>query len=210
MARSKSDRSTSEGVSISRCRRKTWLFCPSTRPETWACSGQNFAKRNFGGGGSRGRLRPVLSGVEGNLQSKRPSLCDSIVLFGSRACERRTKLNAPQSRRARRAAAQPSNWSLCLDCVRSIDDRDRPMSPRNKSHRSISRCKRRTWLFCPSTRPERWARSGQNFAFAKFWRRGELNPRPKSLATRRLHACPVPIVSPGELRAGKTRSRLVR
>jgi hypothetical protein len=44
----------------------------------------------------------------------------------------------------------------------------------------------------------------------KIWRRGELNPRPKNLATRRLHACPVPMVSPEELRAGKTRSRLVR
>ncbi len=42
------------------------------------------------------------------------------------------------------------------------------------------------------------------------WRRGELNPRPRNLATRRLHACPVPMVSPRELRAGKTRPRLVR
>jgi hypothetical protein len=48
------------------------------------------------------------------------------------------------------------------------------------------------------------------FRFANFWRRGELNPRPRNLATRRLHACPVPMVSPRELRAGKTRPRLVR
>ena len=44
----------------------------------------------------------------------------------------------------------------------------------------------------------------------EWWRRGELNPRPRSLATRRLHAYPVPKVSPTELRAGKTRRRLVR
>ena len=44
----------------------------------------------------------------------------------------------------------------------------------------------------------------------KWWRRGELNPRPRSLATRRLHAYPDPKVSLEELRAGKTRLQLVR
>jgi len=44
----------------------------------------------------------------------------------------------------------------------------------------------------------------------KWWRRGELNPRPRSLATRSLHAYPVPKVSPAELRTGKTRCQLVR
>ena len=131
--------------------------------------------------GSRGRFRPVLSGVEGNLRPKRPSLCDSIVLFDSRACEPKTKLNAPQSRRARRAAAQPSSQNLCLDCVRAIDDRDRPMSPRNKSHRSISGCKRRTRPLCPSTRPECWARSGQNFASRNFGGGGSRTPVRKAL-----------------------------
>jgi len=57
------------------------------------------------------------------------------------------------------------------------------------------------------------------FCSAKFWRRGESNPRPRSLTARRLHAYPVPFaayrsgqaaVSPLTLRAGKTRSRLVR
>ena len=42
------------------------------------------------------------------------------------------------------------------------------------------------------------------------WRRGESNPRPRSLATRRLHAYPVPMISPLALRMGKTRHRLVR
>ena len=42
------------------------------------------------------------------------------------------------------------------------------------------------------------------------WRRGESNPRPRSLATRRLHAYPVPKVSLAELRMGKTRRQLVR
>ncbi len=78
--------------SIARCRRRTqhscpwtrWArrtrsesryarFCPSTRPEMRARSGQNFAARNSGGGGSRGRFKPVLSGVEGNPQPERPS-----------------------------------------------------------------------------------------------------------------------------------------
>jgi hypothetical protein len=43
-----------------------------------------------------------------------------------------------------------------------------------------------------------------------WWRRGELNPRPRSFATRRLHAYPDPKVSLEELRAGKTRLQLVR
>ncbi len=43
------------------------------------------------------------------------------------------------------------------------------------------------------------------FHFAKFWRRGELNPRPRNLATRSLHAYPVPLVSLLALRTGKTR-----
>ncbi len=195
---------------MSGCRRKTWLFCPSTRPKPRARSGQNFASRNFGGGGSRGRFRPVLSGVEGNLRPKRPSLRDSIVLFDSRACEPKTKSNAPRSKRTRQGAAQLSSRSLCLDCVRLIGDRGRPMSPRSKSHRSTSGCRRKTPLILPFDSPQTAGSLRTKFRFAKFWRRGELNPRPKSLATRRLHACPVPIVSPGELRAGKTRSRLVR
>jgi hypothetical protein len=48
------------------------------------------------------------------------------------------------------------------------------------------------------------------FAGECWWRRGESNPRPRSLATRRLHAYPVPRVSPEELRTGKTLDRLVR
>jgi hypothetical protein len=48
------------------------------------------------------------------------------------------------------------------------------------------------------------------FAHSNRWRRGESNPRPRSLATRRLHAYPIPRVSPEELRTGKTRRRLVR
>jgi len=51
--------------------------------------------------------------------------------------------------------------------------------------------------------PQRGLREGK-------WRRGESNPRPRNLATRRLHAYPVPMVSPEALRAGKTRRRLVR
>ena len=43
------------------------------------------------------------------------------------------------------------------------------------------------------------------FRFTKFWRRGELNPRPRNLATRSLHAYPVPLVSLLALRTGKTR-----
>jgi hypothetical protein len=39
----------------------------------------------------------------------------------------------------------------------------------------------------------------------KWWRRGELNPRPRNLATRSLHAYPVPLVSLLALRTGKTR-----
>src|SRR5580704_4730201 len=74
-----------------------------------------------------------------------------------------------------------SNRSLCLDCVRSIDDRDRPKSPHSKSYPSISRCRRRTWLFCPSTRPEIWARSGQNFAKRNFGGGGSRTPVRKAL-----------------------------
>ncbi len=43
------------------------------------------------------------------------------------------------------------------------------------------------------------------FRKTKFWRRGELNPRPRNLATRSLHAYPVPLVSLLALRTGKTR-----
>src|ERR1700734_2341855 len=74
-------------------------------------------------------VRAVLSGVEGNLQPKRPSLRDSIVSFDSRACEPKTKSNAVRSKPARQGAAQLSTRSLCLDCVRSIGDRDRPKTP---------------------------------------------------------------------------------
>ena len=49
-----------------------------------------------------------------------------------------------------------------------------------------------------------------NHGLIEWWRRGESNPRPRSLATRSLHAYPVPKVSPAELRAGKTRCWLVR
>ena len=44
----------------------------------------------------------------------------------------------------------------------------------------------------------------------EWWRRGESNPRPKSLAIRRLHAYPIPLVSPPALRTGKKRQRLAR
>ena len=47
--------------------------------------------------------------------------------------------------------------------------------------------------------------TGCQTATFKWWRRGELNPRPRNLATRSLHAYPVPLVSLLALRTGKTR-----
>lgn len=128
-------------------------YLPFDSPSTLGSLRTKFREAKFWRRGSCGRFRTVLSGVEGNRRPKRLSLRDSIVLFDSRAFEPRTKLGAPRSRRASRAVAQLSSRSLCLDCVRSIGDLDRPMSPRNRNHRSISGCKHRTWLFCPSTRP---------------------------------------------------------
>ena len=52
------------------------------------------------------------------------------------------------------------------------------------------------------SRQNRGARSGQ-ILLRKIWRRGELNPRPRSLATRRLHAYPVPLVSPDSAQSGQ-------
>jgi hypothetical protein len=48
------------------------------------------------------------------------------------------------------------------------------------------------------------------FAWRKWWRRGESNPRPENVAVRRLHAYPIQLGSPSTLKTGKKRRRLAR
>jgi len=63
--------------------------------------------------------------------------------------------------------------------------------PRNSTRRRSAGCSNGTSGFCPSTRPKKHGSLRTKSRCARFWRRGESNPRPKSPAVGRLHACPV-------------------
>src|SRR5690242_13555184 len=58
--------------------------------------------------------------------------------------------------------------------------------------------------------PEQPGSLRTRFRETKFWRRGESNPRPKSVTARSLHAYRIRFVSPAALGTRKTRCRLVR
>jgi|HubBroStandDraft_6_1064221.scaffolds.fasta_scaffold932998_1 hypothetical protein len=94
---------------------------------------------------------------------------------------------------------------------------------KNKRQRQVEVEVRRVWAekYCPTSskkklkRPESTIQTLYSDSFKCFnwlptarfrwWRRGELNPRPRNLAARSLHAYPVPLVSLLALRTGKTR-----
>ncbi len=174
----------------------------------------------------------VLSGVEGSPRSVQPSWHATNASTDSRVFAPMTELGAPLSMLTSREVVLRSTPSPALHCGAALVLLDLRRHRRRATGLRTRGCSRKTLLcrILPFDSPLTLARSGQNlpcaksalrlatnpgslrtkFRFAKFWRRGELNPRPRNLATRRLHACPVPMVSPRELRAGKTRPRLVR
>jgi len=132
----------------------------------------------------------VLSEVEGNPRPGHLFSYGSSASVDSRVSLQKKATGVARSTQVRRASEPPSSRHLFRRCVRVRDGAGPRSRRRSRIRRNSEGCSSNARNSCPSTRPKCGLAQDNSFAMRKSWRRGELNPRPRSLATRRLHAYP--------------------